>query len=419
MKTFTGWEYLMIDAANQYGHDKELFETRIQWTMDNLANLEALGQQKQIQGKWKEAPLYFKAVMAIRKAQQGIPTGHKVGLDATCSGVQMMSVLTGCEAGAYHTGLIDPNKRADAYTDCTQLMNEDLAEKGLAVKVPRKDAKQALMTMYYGSKEEPKRVFGPDSPELEAFYRAGYKISPGSYDLLQILVDSWRPYALVHQWKLPDGFDARVKVMDKVEIRVEVDELFHSTFTHEYKENIGKPYGLANAANVVHSVDGYVLRTMHRRCNYDRAMVKQAAKYLEIGMIERELGGQQAVASGKAGYYVEQYERSTVADVVILPYLDSLNVSQLTLAHMQKLMTIIQGMLQYQPFELVTIHDEFMAHGNNLNWVRWQYKEILAEIAESNLLDDLLSQLYQTKGFFPKRSKDLASKIRKSNYGLS
>lgn len=419
MKSFTGWEYLMIDAANQYGHDKELFETRIQWTMDNLANLEALGQQKQIQGKWKEAPLYFKAVMAIRKAQQGIPTGHKVGLDATCSGVQMMSVLTGCEAGAYHTGLIDPNKRADAYTDCTQLMNEDLAEKGLAVKVPRKDAKQALMTMYYGSKEEPKRVFGPDSPELEAFYRAGYKISPGSYDLLQILVDSWRPYALVHQWKLPDGFDARVKVMDKVEIRVEVDELFHSTFTHEYKENIGKPYGLANAANVVHSVDGYVVRTMHRRCNYDRAMVKQAAKYLEIGMIERELGGQQVVASGKAGYYVEQYERSTVADVVILPYLDSLNVSQLTLAHMQKLMTIIQGMLQYQPFELVTIHDEFAAHPNNLNWVRWQYKEILAELAESNLLDDLLSQLYQTKGYFPKLSSDLASKIRQSNYGLS
>ena len=150
MQEFTGWQYLMIDCANQYGLDKELFETRIQWAMDNLANLEALGQQKQIQGKWKEAPLYFKAVMAIRKAQQGIPTGHKVGLDATCSGVQMMSVLTGCEAGAYHTGLIDPNKRADAYTDCTQLMNEDLAEKGLAVKVPRKDAKQALMTLITG-----------------------------------------------------------------------------------------------------------------------------------------------------------------------------------------------------------------------------------------------------------------------------
>lgn len=165
-------------------------------------------------------------------------------------------------------------------------------------------------------------------------------------------------------------------------------------------------------------VDAYVLRSMHRRCNYDRAMVEKAAKRLEIEMIARQLGSPQTVASGKVGYYIEQFERSSVADVVILPYLDQVTVSNLSLDHMQKLMAIVQGMLQYQPFELVTIHDEFQAHPNNLNWVRWQYKEILAELAESNLLDDLLSQLYQTKGYFPKRSKDLASKIRKSNYGL-
>jgi hypothetical protein len=45
MKTFTGWQYLLIDLANQFGHDKLVFEERIQWAQDNLSNLEALAEQ--------------------------------------------------------------------------------------------------------------------------------------------------------------------------------------------------------------------------------------------------------------------------------------------------------------------------------------------------------------------------------------
>jgi hypothetical protein len=44
-------------------------------------------------------------------------------------------------------------------------------------------------------------------------------------------------------------------------------------------------------------------------------------------------------------------------------------------------------MLEHKPFPLVTVHDEFKAHANNINQVRWHYKEILAEIADSNVLD--------------------------------
>ncbi len=422
MQEFTGWQYLMIDCANQYGLDKELFETRIQWAMDNLSDLEALGQAKKASGKkWKESPLYFKAVMAIRKAQKGIPTGHLVGLDAICSGPQLMSVLTGCEAGARHTGLIDPNMRADAYTSCTAYMNDILKDEGVQVQVSREDTKGALMPVYYGSKEAPKRLFGDATPELNAFYKAAYKVAPGAYQLLQILLDSWRPGALVHEWKLPDGYDARVKVMDTVELRIEVDELDHSTFTHIYEDNIGKKKGLSNAANVIHSFDAYVLRSMHRRCNYDYENVVLANAIIGGEVVARNAGFTKSTSfySLKVEYYKEQYERSTVADVAILPHLTVSNAQMLSTEHLEALLRITDGMLQYRPFELVTIHDEFKAHPNNLNWVRWQYKEILAEIAESKLLDDLLSQVYQMPGYFPKLSSDLASKIRQSNYGLS
>ena len=62
--------------------------------------------------------------------------------------------------------------------------------------------------------------------------------------------------------------------------------------------------------------------------------------------------------------------------------------------------------------------DEFKAHANNINHVRWQYREILAEIADSNVLDDLLSQVYKMPMTFPKGTKDLGKHIRGSAYAL-
>lgn len=411
MKFFTGWQYLLIDAATQFGLDKLTFEARIAWTEDHLNELELHAQHAETK------PLYMKAVQAIRKAQQGIPTGHMVGVDGACSGIQVMSVLTGCESGARATGLVEPDVRADAYEACTKTMNDIL---GGGLVVARSDAKSALMTSFYGSKAQPKAIFGEDTKELGAFYEAAKTIAPGAWELLQDLLASWQPYALQHEWVLPDGFDVRIKVMKKVEARIEVDELDHATFTYEFYENQGSKTGLSNAANLTHSVDAYILRCMHRRCNYDRKVIEQAAAWIEIEMLERLMGAQREVSrpDGKAGYYVDQYNRSTVADVVIVPYLDLENLQQLSQKHLEALATMVNGMLQYQPFELVTIHDEFKAHANNMNWVRWNYKEIMADLADSFLLDDLLSQIHGKPGYFPKLNHNLGEVIRQSNYGL-
>jgi len=411
MTFYTGWQYLLIDAATAFGLDKLTFEDRIKWAEDHLNELELHTQHAETK------PLYSKAVMAIRKAQQGIPTGHLVGVDGTCSGIQIMSVLTGCHAGAKATGLVDPNVRADAYSACTEAMNEIL---GGNLVVPRSDAKQALMTSFYGSKAQPKSLFGDDTPELAAFYEAAKTIAPGAWELLQDLLASWQPYALSHEWVLPDGFDARIKVMKKVEARIEVDELDHATFTYEFYENQGTKSGLSNAANLTHSVDAYVLRCMHRRCNYDREIAENAAAVIEIEMISRSLGTQPLVGEldDPIQVYLDHYKRSTVPDIIILPYLDMETVRFLSQKHLEQLATIVNGMLQYQPFELVTIHDEFKAHPNNINWVRWQYKEILADIADSFLLDDLLSQIHGRVGYFPKLDHNLGEVIRKSAYGL-
>ena len=411
MQKYSGWQWLLIDAANQFGLDKLVFEQRIEWAQDNLDTLEAFADVAETK------PLYIKAVMAIRKAQQGIPTGHMVGVDATCSGIQIMSALTGCTAGATATGLVDPNVRADAYTSVTNEMSTIL---GGAVAVSRKDAKQAVMTSFYGSKAEPKALFGEDTPELDAFYQAAHNVAPGAWELLQDLLASWQPYALSHEWKLPDGFDSKVKVMAKREVRIEVDELEHSTFSYEFFENQGSKTGLSNVANLTHSMDAYVLREMHRRCNYDREVMEDVALVIEMEMIQRNMGvvRDSECSDATVAYYRDQYTRSSLASAVILPHLDCDSVQRLSQKHLTALATMINDMLSYRPFPLVTVHDEFKAHANNINHVRYQYKEILAEIADSMVLDDLMSQLHGRPGVFPKINYQLGDLIRKSNYGL-
>ena len=143
MKNYTAFEYLCIDVANQIDLDKETFETRIEWVKDNFSVLELIGDTRLDSGvKWKEYPLYVKAVAALREACEGKEIGHMVGADSTCSGMQIMSALTGCEVGALHTNLIDPDKRYDAYTVCTDFMSAE--EASVAKVYARRDVKDAV-----------------------------------------------------------------------------------------------------------------------------------------------------------------------------------------------------------------------------------------------------------------------------------
>ena len=418
MKTYTGFEYLAIDVANNYGEDKLEFEDRIKLVYSHIENGTLDQLPNDPKADKKTLPLLKKSIMVVDRALRGLPSGYTIGMDATCSGMQILSALTGCVAGANATGLVDPDKRMDAYKVVTDVMN---TMEGIRIRIQRKDAKEAVMTSIYGSKKKPMEIFGDDTPELRAFYKAMMIVAPGAWQVLEYLRNAWNAYALYHAWKLPDGYDAKVKVMEKVEKRIEVDELDHATFTHEFFVNEGTKTGISLVANVTHSVDAYVLRTMMRRCNYDAKMVNIANDLIVAEMARRMNGGKQVTLEDgtKFRYYMDQYKRSTVVDVVILPHLTAENVMQMSNTHLAKLGSIIDQMLQHKPFAIITVHDAFHALPDNCNWVRFHYKEILADLADSDLLADLLSQVYGQPGTFDKLSKGLGDVIRKSNYALS
>ena len=70
-------------------------------------------------------------------------------------------------------------------------------------------------------------------------------------------------------------------------------------------------------------------------------------------------------------------------------------------------------------FELVHIHDCFMFHPNYFNDVTEMYRQILAGIAEWNLLADILSEITGKKVFVEKSTSTLPELIRDSQYMLS
>lgn len=412
-KSYSAIDYLCIDIANCYGKDKWLFEQRIQWVKDNYPMLEMIADQAE------DKPLYIKAVHELRQVVQGHPTGHLVALDATCSGIQIMSAITGCVKGADATGLVT-SKRADAYTDVTKQMNTILKLKGFnQIEVPRSDVKRAVMTSGYGSTQVPKEVFG-DGDMLATFYQAANTIAPAAFELMSALLDTWQPDALSHNWAMPDNFHVNIKVMQSKDVRVEVDELAHTTFTTKVKINQGTKKGLANVANTIHSIDAYLLRSVIRRAAFDVIKMTQAFNDINAELIKRFNGSTSEAEplSSDLQNMLNIYEYSKMLDVSIVDCLDSQQIGHAPTELLTKLSNTIGMMLKLGSSPVLTVHDAFRAHPNHCDTVRYWYKEIMAELAESDILQFIVSQITKKPVKYIKKSSNLATQIRNSNYAI-
>jgi len=250
MKHFTGYEYILIDIANAYGLSKHTWETRIEWTNNNIDSLSSFINIAE------DKLLYIKAINALKDVLEGKPTDHLIELDSTCSGAQIMAILTGCKSTGFHTNLINSNAVQDLYMNTVTEMNNHLPEGSKIGEgtFNRKDVKKAVMTSLYGSWATPRETFGEDSIEVAAFYAALKVIAPGCLEIMDDLVSCWDSNRSSYSWTLPDGFVAYIDVKEKVPYKVEIDELNHGTFTYITEEIKPSTYSIPIIANVNYCV---------------------------------------------------------------------------------------------------------------------------------------------------------------------
>lgn len=396
MLEFTGTDYIKIDVANNFGHDKLDWQDRIAWVDDNNAQLESMEAQA-------EAPaLFYASVKALRDAQGKRPSGYPISLDATASGMQILAALTGCEKTARHTNLISTGHRENPYGNLYKAMVGMVGGKAVLEYDP---TKSAIMKAFYTSKAEPRRVFG-EGELLSAFYEVLSTETPGAWALNEAMEAMWDPTTKEYVWTLPDGFTVRSKVMAKEQEWV---HFLGKPFQVEYKVNQPTPQGRSLGANMTHSVDGFVAREMNRRCNYNPEVIQRVMNDITAqGQSNSRLKDEQML---------KIWNRYTVSGYLSMRILDFVDRQNMGLVDGGAILNMI-GTLPKKPFKLLSIHDCFRALPNYANDLRHQYNRIMSEVAASTMLADIVSQI-QRKPITVNKLKDISKDILEAEYALS
>lgn len=405
MQLLTAREYLKVDIANNYGLDKKTWDERISWFDENETNLLNLVDEAE------ESALFYAGVNAWKDMKAGKPIGYAVALDATSSGLQLLACLTGDRSAAELCNVVNymgengKPLRRDAYTVIYHKMLDILGE---ASRIKRSDTKQAVMTAFYGSEAKPKEVFG-EGIRLKTFENVMETVASGPWALNKFLLQCGNPDANRYVWVLPDNFHAVIKVM--------VPEVQTVNF-------LGKPFDIIRmvqgteektrmlSANITHSIDGMVVREMLRRCNYDPDLVKAVRELCdegpsEYGEIEGNLEMVQELWS--------HYEKSGFLSLSILDYLDPCTIAYVD----RQVVADMIDTMPKKPFPVLTVHDCFRCHPNYGNDLRRQYNQILSDIAKSDLLGFILSQVLGQEFSAGKLDDSLWQDILETDYALS
>lgn len=405
MQIFTPKEYLKIDIANSYGLDKKTWDERIAWFDENEANLLNLVDEAE------DSALFFAGINAWKDMKAGKPIGYAVALDATSSGLQLLACLTGDRSAAELCNVVNymgengKPLRRDAYT---VIYHKMLGILGEASRIKRGDTKQAVMTAFYGSEAKPKEVFG-EGIRLKTFENVMETVASGPWALNKFLLQCGNPDANRYIWVLPDNFHAVIKVM--------VPEVQTVNF-------LGKPFDITRmvqgteektrmlSANITHSIDGMVVREMLRRCNFDHDLVEAVRELCDEGPSEY---GEIAGNLEKVQELWNHYEKSGFLSLSILDYLDPCTIAYVD---RQVIADMIDTMPK-KPFPVMTVHDCFRCHPNYGNDLRRQYNQILSDIAKSDLLGFILSQVLGQEFSAGKLDDSLWQDILETDYALS
>ena len=367
-QTFTGKEYLKIDIANSFGLDKRSWDDRIAWFDDNEHQL------RNIMKDAEEPALFYAGILAWEDTLAGKPSGYPISLDATCSGIQVLAALAGDRSAARMCNVVDTGAREDAYTGIYKAMVDKLGD---TAKIDRKMTKNAIMTAFYGSTARPKQVFG-EGELLNIFYQTLESHAPGAWEINKTMLSIWDSKTLMHEWILPDNFHVKVKVMGQ---NKETVHFLNEPF--EVIQEINRPVkdGRSLGANLVHSLDGMIVREMQNRCNYDQAHIYELERLIHVR------------ASGRSKHRPKDalvqtlwshYNESGFLSSRILQYLDIDNLGLVNLG-------VIAEMINDLPpksFEVISIHDCFRCLPNYGNDLRRQYNHIFCLLYTSDAADE-------------------------------
>lgn len=389
----TGLQYLKCEVACK--HNKKM--EKATWA-ERLAYMASLDFTNPKTFKDASNPIGLTAAyQAYQLALDNKPIGYQISLDACSSVLQILSLLVSCNKSFSLCGG-NADHCIDAYTHIYHTM-------GVGESIGRKAVKNACMTALYGSSSIPFRTF---EAHLGLFYETMAKELPGAWDLNLGLQELWHMFTTSdYSWILPDNFHAYIETNTTEKASFE----FIGTKYVFNKKVSGRPeFYKGLAPNLIHSVDGFIVREMMRRCSYDPKVIQHVSDLLSIGAVG---------TNGKSAKMVQMlwfhYKKTGILSTRIFDYLYH---DTMGLVDADTIASLVNS-LPVKPFPMVTVHDCFRVHPNYGNDLRTQYQIIMADLNDSTLLESLCSQVVGRKIKIKKIGNLDRQTILDSNYALS
>lgn len=384
---FTGAQWCLIDLASQYGMAKEHYDVRLKWGQELLPMFrtewdEFVEAIKPFVETADEPELFSASAINVWRVCHGKLSRYAIGQDAVASGPQILSCISRCEIGMKTTGLINGEEVPDLYTGITKALGSDES---------RSQVKKATVPHVYASIKAPMAVYGERYPEFVEAYTA---VLPMAEAIKNRLVAAWNPRALFHSWEAPDGFEAVVPVIGQKSIE---GKFRGFKYTYIYKAIMAKSKGLgvrSLAANFTHTLDGYVLRELARRCDYNKKQLLTVSTLINQRITNKLASAVTDVKRvAKAMKLVLLSRLNNLVSLVGVEYVTLSTIKALPLDYLLKLQRVIKRTLRLPSFKLKIVHDDFGAIGNYINALHYHYNSIMASLYMSDVLNQGLIRI--------------------------
>jgi RNAP2 len=171
-----------------------------------------------------------------------------------------------------------------------------------------------------------------------------------------------------------------------------------------------------------------ICREMQRRANFDKGHFEYLLYLLNTITDQMDKEAKDAISVeemdklGVFGDLLYYYETTGFFTVRIADEIKDLSMLlKLSKKHREKLYEVLNKLHKQGCFELLTVHDCFYTKSNYCNYTRYWYKELLADLCQSTVLEFITEQLvpnnHQLHISQSQRNK-IANLIRESEYGI-
>ena len=314
-----GKYWLWVHAANTWGNDKISFDNRYKFTDEKLDEFISYADAPLDNKGWNYAdkPMEFlKTCFHLKQAKiQGLDyeCNLPVSMDATCSGLQVLSILMRDEQTARKVNVLPSEVPQDIYRAVAERVKakaELLAGEGspeanrwLQFGITRKIVKRNVMTYVYSLKpygarqqifDEYKKIieFDPDKKVLadDGFSdcrwlaKIVWEKMEEEIDLEAQLMKWFQDCAklfakanLKMKWKTPMGFPVEMDYRYDVPFRVKTaiaGSLVYTTYRREINRKDSRRYSSSVSPNIVHSLDGALNQAVALYCKNDELPIE-------------------------------------------------------------------------------------------------------------------------------------------------